>query len=160
VSDRRSIGRSQIFLAVGAVVLVWTVIGLLPLAASTDWATRGQFGDMFGAANALFSALAFGGVIVTVLLQREELALQRQELEDTRKELARAAAAQEASQANLAKQAEALETSARLSALRSMLEYYGTLQAHTQSQARVRVLQDKQNQIAERLEWELKKLTT
>lgn len=45
------------------------------------------FGDMFGAANALFSALAFAALIYTVLLQRAELRLQRQELKENRAEL-------------------------------------------------------------------------
>jgi hypothetical protein len=48
---------------------------------------RGTFGDMFGAVNALFSGLAFAGIIYTILLQRQELELQRRELAETRKEL-------------------------------------------------------------------------
>lgn len=47
---------------------------------------RGTFGDMFGSVNALFSGLAFVGIIMTILLQRKELILQRQELKDTRVE--------------------------------------------------------------------------
>ena len=43
---------------------------------------------MFGGVNALFSGLAFLGVILAILLQKRELALQRQELEQTRGELA------------------------------------------------------------------------
>lgn len=39
---------------------------------------------MFGAVNALFSGLAFSGLIITLVLQREELELQRAELRDTR----------------------------------------------------------------------------
>jgi hypothetical protein len=43
-----------------------------------DVATRGQFGDIFGSVNALFSGLALAGVIIAILLQREETrALQR-----------------------------------------------------------------------------------
>lgn len=38
---------------------------------------QGTFGDMFGAVNALFSGLAFAGLIVTLLYQKEELKLQR-----------------------------------------------------------------------------------
>jgi hypothetical protein len=60
---------------------------------------RGQFGDAFGAANALFSAFAFAGLIYTILLQRDELALQRHELKQTRevmKEQERQLAAQNA----------------------------------------------------------------
>jgi hypothetical protein len=58
--------------------------------------SRGQFGDMFGAVNSLFSGLAFAGLIFTILLQRREFArrrrelvLQRQELALTREELER-----------------------------------------------------------------------
>lgn len=47
---------------------------------------QGLFGDKFGAINALFSALAFAGIIFTIFLQRKELKLQRQELQDTRVE--------------------------------------------------------------------------
>lgn len=46
----------------------------------------GLFGDSFGAINALISALAFAGVIVTFWLQRKELDLQRQELKAQREE--------------------------------------------------------------------------
>jgi hypothetical protein len=42
---------------------------------------------MFGVVNALFSGLAFAGIIYTILLQRKELELQRRELADTRREL-------------------------------------------------------------------------
>ena len=48
---------------------------------------RGQFGDMFGAVNALFAGLAFAGVIGAIILQRNELKLQREELKLTRNEM-------------------------------------------------------------------------
>jgi uncharacterized membrane protein YccC len=63
-----------------------------------DWEKRGQAGDLFGSINALFSGLAFAGVIVAILLQREELQLQRDELTYTRRELERTADAQEKAQ--------------------------------------------------------------
>lgn len=44
------------------------------------------FGDAFGVVNALFSGLAFVGLIYAILLQSEELSLQRQELKETRGE--------------------------------------------------------------------------
>ncbi|MGJ7612580.1 MULTISPECIES: putative phage abortive infection protein [unclassified Variovorax] len=52
----------------------------------TDEGARGVFGDQFGAVNALFSGLAFTGVIITLLLQRNEIkrqsaSLQRQQFE-------------------------------------------------------------------------------
>ncbi len=40
---------------------------------------RGTFGDMFGAVNALFSGLAFLGVIYALLLQHDELDLTKAE---------------------------------------------------------------------------------
>ena len=48
---------------------------------------QGQFGDKFGAVNALFSGLAFACLVFTIILQKKELALQREELSDTRQEL-------------------------------------------------------------------------
>jgi len=64
--------------------------------ASTDLQNgRGTFGDMFGATNALFSGLAFAGVIYTIYLQQRQLRMQRDETLDTKAELARSADAQE-----------------------------------------------------------------
>jgi len=48
---------------------------------------QGIFGDMFGASNAFFTGLSFTGVIIAILLQRQELKLQRNELELTREEM-------------------------------------------------------------------------
>jgi len=48
---------------------------------------QGQFGDKLGAVNALFSGLAFAGLIFTIILQKNELALQRKELSLTHEEL-------------------------------------------------------------------------
>lgn len=47
---------------------------------------RGTLGDMYGVTNALFSGLALGGIIFTILLQKKELGYQRDELRETRKE--------------------------------------------------------------------------
>jgi hypothetical protein len=82
---------------------------------------RGSFGDMFGAINALFSGLAFAGLIYAVLLQREELSLQRMELRETRAELQRAAAAQEKAELSTAKLAMFSQSAAKISSLSSLL---------------------------------------
>ncbi len=66
-----------------AVVAVWVLMGVF----ASDRPSPGQFGDMFGAVNALFTGLAFAGLIYTIILQREELGLQRKELRLTRREL-------------------------------------------------------------------------
>ncbi len=47
---------------------------------------RGLIGDMFGAINSLFSGLALFGIIISILIQQEELKLQRLELNKTRQE--------------------------------------------------------------------------
>lgn len=50
------------------------------------WATEdpGAFGDSFGAVNALFSGLAFAGVIVTLRQQQEQLNALQSQCEDER----------------------------------------------------------------------------
>lgn len=67
----------------GAAVTRWYA---LHYASSVVNNAAGLFGDSFGAVNALISALAFAGVIVTFYLQRKELDLQRQELKAQREE--------------------------------------------------------------------------
>lgn len=59
----------------------------------SDWTKSGTFGDTYGALNALFSGLALAGVIITILIQKQELQnqrvelqLQRNEMKETRKE--------------------------------------------------------------------------
>ncbi|WP_304015819.1 hypothetical protein [Nonlabens dokdonensis] len=66
--------------------------------------TRAFFGDSNGTVNTLFSALAFGGIIYTILLQRKELKLQREELRETKEEMRRSAQAQEDSNTFLTEQ--------------------------------------------------------
>ena len=43
---------------------------------------RGQFGDMFGAVNALFAGFAFAGVIWAIILQKRGLELQGQQFQE------------------------------------------------------------------------------
>ena len=61
-------------------VLLWTAAGIVVYVALPDWPARGQFGDMFGAINALFSGLALGGVIYAVLIQHAQLKAQERDL--------------------------------------------------------------------------------
>jgi hypothetical protein len=104
----------------------WGLSAYIPLSGEEASSLRGQFGDMFGGLNALFSGLAFAVLIYTMWLQRKELRLQRVELADTRKELARAAAAQEKAEGALCKQNAALQISAAIEALRARIERYDT----------------------------------
>ena len=112
----------HILIAVFATVCAaWALTGTAVYFALGDWAVRGQFGDMFGAVNALFSGLAFAGLVVTIFLQRNELALQRNELELTRQELSRSAQAQEDASRALTAQIEMQILSSRLNALNTLL---------------------------------------
>ena len=57
---------------------------------STDWTSNnkiGDFGESFGAIDALFAGLAFAVLIYTILLQKAELQLQREELQAQRETL-------------------------------------------------------------------------
>jgi uncharacterized membrane protein YciS (DUF1049 family) len=73
---------------------LWRVLPWLIVAISVGWVgavlvfykllTDGKYDESFNGANSLFSALAFGGVITAIFLQRKELELQRWELKDTR----------------------------------------------------------------------------
>jgi predicted DNA-binding protein YlxM (UPF0122 family) len=68
------------------------------------------FGDSFNYVNALFSALALAGVILTIVLQTRELRLQREELQETRNELRG--------------QKLALQVSSRISAVSGIIQGY------------------------------------
>lgn len=75
-----------IIIAIVGVIALWGLSWWLinkNINCSTE---RGTFGDMFGAVNALFSGLAFAGLIATLLYQREELKLQRKELNEQKLE--------------------------------------------------------------------------
>lgn len=113
-----------VLIALTLIVCFWAALPIAAYYNLPDWASRGQFGDVFGAVNALFSGLAFAGLIVAILLQREDLALQREELTLTRKELARSAEAQVQSEAALRSQAEAARRSSRLATINFLLDHY------------------------------------
>jgi Putative phage abortive infection protein len=80
-------GKRWIVVIFATVVITWVASPLI-LWGVSDPAERGQFGDQYGALNALFSGLAFAGLIITLFMQRQELRLQREELAATRGELA------------------------------------------------------------------------
>lgn len=69
--------------------LIWVMLGGVALLFLLNFSmvffvedrdVRGTFGDQFGAVNALFSGLAFTGLIYTIILQRRDLKLQRDDL--------------------------------------------------------------------------------
>lgn len=82
------------FIIIGVTLIVISLIYLFFVNyLFKDWTKSGTFGDTFGALNALFSGIAIAGLITTILIQknelkhqREELALQRNKMKETRKE--------------------------------------------------------------------------
>lgn len=77
------------FIGVLLICVVYIVIMFfIPVKVSVNMGPRGAFGDMFGALGALFSGLAFAGLIVTMLQQREDLQNQKDEIALQRDEIA------------------------------------------------------------------------
>lgn len=115
-----------------------------------DWNARGTFGDMFGAVNALFSGLAFAGIIYAIYLQTKELKLQRKELEQTRIELERSASAQEATQRALNKQVQLQALAAAINIENTQLQrtIAGTV-GEEMAQSRITKLQNHLNRLLE-----------
>ncbi|TXT38999.1 MAG: hypothetical protein FD138_205 [Planctomycetota bacterium] len=89
-NDRRDNRQlKSVTVALGVLIVALLVVAAIAIPRwYTAPKTAAEFGDMFGAPNALFSGLAFLGVIVAILLQREELELQREEIRQNRFELA------------------------------------------------------------------------
>ena len=90
-------------------VLVLFLTNLCLIFLPFDENERGTFGDQFGAVNALFSGLAFAGLIYTIILQRHDLKLQRRDLRLQREELALTRKEMEEQTAEFEKQNETLK---------------------------------------------------
>lgn len=114
----------KIRIAVSVVILIVLTWLVSPLIAR--WLVgpgeAGALGDTFGAVNAIFSGLAFAGVILAISLQHDELKLQRKELALTRTEIHRSAEAQERAGESLGEQAEILKITAYLNGLSALLQ--------------------------------------
>lgn len=110
---------------IGAVVVVQLALGLAILfGGSATMETRGQFGDLFGGVNTLFTGLAFAGLIYTIVLQRSDLDMQAKELVLTRNEMQRATEAQVGSQKAHTEQVKLLQASARLNVIATLTDNY------------------------------------
>lgn len=82
---------NKFFIVASIVCGVWLISFIVIYYEFGDWATRGQVGDMFGVVNSLFSGLAFAGLIITLIFQRNDLHLQRAAIEQTNEQLKRQA---------------------------------------------------------------------
>ena len=100
------ISKKVIAISLLVVCFVWFGVGVLPAVLSwwtegISLADAGTVGDSFGLVNSLFSALALAVLILTIMLQYNELALQREDLQDTKRQVERQAEAQELSERRL-----------------------------------------------------------
>jgi hypothetical protein len=85
--DKSKLSLVEILIFVGILIFIvggWLLSPEILNRYANEWSEKGTIGDSFGAVNALFSGLAFAGLIFAILLQRKELKLQREELEETR----------------------------------------------------------------------------
>lgn len=78
----------KLFICAGGVICaVWLASFVLIYFCIDGWNVRGQFGDLFGSVNALFSGLAFAGLVITIIQQRHDLQLQRQAINQSKKDV-------------------------------------------------------------------------
>lgn len=77
----------RLFWVVGLTIIVTqSLIHGAELWFISDWQTRGQFGDSFGVVTSLFSGLGFAGLICTIVLQKKQIDIQRDDSEVLREE--------------------------------------------------------------------------
>lgn len=134
IDSKKSNGRSILIpllylaaLAVAGIIFweLWQKYGTARVAsfeaeARSSLAKAAEYGDSFGHVNALFSGLAFAGVIITILLQWNELRLQRQEIDESQRTWRDTADAQKRSHEALKEQADSLLLASYLNALAAL----------------------------------------
>ncbi len=72
--------RKWIAILFGTALLLWALSGWIIVANCESPERRGQFGDMFGAINALFTGFAFAGALLAIRTQQEEIRKQNETL--------------------------------------------------------------------------------
>lgn len=82
-SDQRKVSLWPVIIALVIAVGLW--LANLWYGSHLEGVERGLFGDMFGAVNALFSGMAFVGVIYAISMQRHEIAIAKEEIRYTKK---------------------------------------------------------------------------
>src|SRR4051812_10209319 len=79
---RRPSGRALVVVGTVGVVLLLSLVILSPLALPwlagerTDWATSANIGQAYGGVAAVLAGLALCGVVVSIVIQRRQLAIQ------------------------------------------------------------------------------------
>lgn len=109
---------------VGLTFAVWFFSGLAIIYFIDDWGDRGTFGDLFGAVNALFSGLAFAGLLYSLFENKKQIMAQQEELLLNRQELLKARKIQEKTEKAIEAQVSQMKNTARLSGLNTLVNYF------------------------------------
>jgi len=80
-TERFWLSLSGVITIVSTIFLLWIAIPGITLNSHDNWPDRGAAGDIYGSVTALFSGLAFAGLILTLILQNRELREQRLQLQ-------------------------------------------------------------------------------
>lgn len=75
-----------LLIGVCVVLIAWATAWVLTSCLISDPVKRGEFGDQFGAVNALFSGLAFAVILAALLAQHEATAKQSKQFEQEMRE--------------------------------------------------------------------------
>jgi hypothetical protein len=125
------------YLYVGIVFAVVVAYYLITIAIVTWWASDGStlnpgtFGDTFGAINALFTGVAFAGFLISLALQRQEMAYQQKQLEYQREDLQNQTKQLELQTAQLADQKEEMKrTREEMELQRNESNLFSLIDAH------------------------------
>lgn len=81
ILDNRYISIAILITLLITVVCIWFWLPGYLNKDVTDIRDKGVIGDSYGSVNALFTGLAFAGLIFTILLQQREMSLQRLDFE-------------------------------------------------------------------------------
>lgn len=76
------------------IIIIWYYSPLVIELVFPLWKEKVSFGDIYDSLNALFTGLAFAGLVFTIYLQRKELKLTREEMKKQRQQMERSAASQ------------------------------------------------------------------
>lgn len=79
ILDNAYTSTAILIFVLGVVIFIWIFVPEYLNKEYSDIEQRGAFGDSFGAVNALFTGLAFAGLLFTIFLQQREIKLQRED---------------------------------------------------------------------------------
>ena len=138
---KNAIGWPIILAGLFLIVSLWLLYPLiLKFVVGIDAENLGLWGDQFGGFNALFSGLAFAGLILTLYFQSNELALQREELGLQRAEQKEATQQLEQQAKQLEIQAEQLKAQNRLALVQAFENgFFNILQSFDQYKAQTTI---------------------